>query len=203
MSRNLAGMLGPAVGGALVVAGSRASRSVDALVSRLRGDARSDQVAPEPAGGAGGILPRAPGGLAGVHVAHLALGVRDPVRDREPRLLRLDHPRAGDREGGSRRRRRVGDIVAFGGVGAVLGSLIAMRGPPWPPLVACSLWTIPLAGQVLVLVWRRRCGCSRSRRSARARARRAPGALVHALPARDPRADAVARQLLRRPGLVV
>ena len=36
----------------------------------------------------------------------------------------------------------------------------------------------------------------------RRRDRGAPDALVHALPARDPRADAVARQLLRRPRLV-
>ena len=45
-----------------------------------------------------------------------------------------------------------GTIVAVSGVGAVIGSLIALRVRPKRPLVACTLWAIPLAGQALVLV---------------------------------------------------
>jgi MFS family permease len=44
-----------------------------------------------------------------------------------------------------------GTIIAIGGVGAIVGSMIALRIRPRRPLVACTIWAIPLAGQVLVL----------------------------------------------------
>ena len=96
-----------------------------------------------------------------------------------------------------------GTILAIGGVGAIVGSVISMRIRPRRPLVACTVAAVPLAGQVA----RARARAVRLaalhrvllRRSSH---RRAPDAVVHAVPAGDPRESAVARQLVRRPGLV-
>ena len=44
-----------------------------------------------------------------------------------------------------------GTILAIGGVGAIVGSLIALRIRPRRPLVACTIWAHPTCGQVLVL----------------------------------------------------
>ena len=155
LSKNLTGILGPALGGALVVAGGAgAALGIDAfsfiacavILYRIR-------IAPRAvAARAGGLRPRAACRLEGVHLQNVALGVGDPVRDRQPRLLRLDRARPRDRERGPRWGGAWGTILAVSGVGAVVGSLIALRIRPSRPLVACTLWAVPLAGQVLVLV---------------------------------------------------
>ena len=49
------------------------------------------------------LRPRAPGGMAGVHLEDVALGLGAPVRDRKPRLRRVDRPRACDRRRAARR----------------------------------------------------------------------------------------------------
>ncbi len=61
-----------------------------------------------------------------------------------------------------------GIVLAIGGVGAVVGSLIAMRVRPKRPLVACTLAAVPLARPGRSCSpWRRPSGCSRSPRSSR------------------------------------
>ena len=45
-----------------------------------------------------------------------------------------------------------GTVVAVGGVGAIAGSVIALRIRPRRPLVACTVAAVPLAGQVFVLI---------------------------------------------------
>ena len=133
MSRNMIGVLGPAVGGALVVAGSPGSRSRSTpsrfvvcavLLRRIR-------VAPRADAGRHGLPPRAARGLAGVHLADVALVDGAPLRDREHRSSSvLDRARA------RRSRRSISAapgpwavILTAGGVGAVLGGIVAMRDP--------------------------------------------------------------------------
>ena len=48
------------------------------------------------------LRPRASGGMAGVHLEDVALGLGTPVRDRKPRLRRVDRPRACDRRRAAR-----------------------------------------------------------------------------------------------------
>ena len=44
-----------------------------------------------------------------------------------------------------------GTILAAGGVGAIVGSLIALRIRPERPLVACTLWAAAAGAQLVVL----------------------------------------------------
>ena len=105
---------------------------------------------------------------------------------------------------GSRRCRRLGRRSSrSAGVGAIVGSMIALRIAPERPLVACTICAIPLAGQVArprrgaVRVAALGCGVLRRRRP-----RRAPNALVHrSSSGRSPR-QCSPRQLLRRARLV-
>ncbi len=155
LSRNLTGILGPAIGGALVVAGSPgAALGIDAvsflvcavLLQRIR-------IPPRPEGAASeGFLHELREGwqeftsrtwlwasvvLFGIgNLGFCAWIVLGPV------IAKEDLGGAG----------AWGIVVAIGGVGAVAGSLIAMRVRPKRPLVACTLAAVPLAGQVLVLV---------------------------------------------------
>jgi len=155
LSRNLTGILGPALGGALVVAGSPGTAlAIDAasffvcaaILARIR------------------IAPRAE--------THERRGFIHELRDgwREfssrtwlwastilfgignlgfcawiilgPVVAKADLGGAG----------AWGTIVAVGGIGAVAGSVIAIRIRPRRPLVACTLAAVPLAAQILVLV---------------------------------------------------
>ena len=100
---------------------------------------------------AGGVPPRAPRGLAGVHVAAPGCGRRWsssgsgtsascawPILG--PVVAKADLGGAG----------AWGTVLAVGGVGAICGSVVAMRVRPSRPLVACTLAAVPLAGQMLV-----------------------------------------------------
>jgi len=88
-----------------------------------------------------------------VHIAHVvALGVRAALRNRQHRLLRLDRARAVIAKADLGGAGAWGTVVAIGGVGAVVGSMIALRVRPSRPLVACTVAAVPLAGQLLVLV---------------------------------------------------
>jgi len=155
LSRNLTGILGPAIGGVLVAAGSpgvalgidAASFVVCAVVlQRIR-------IAPRPEG-----APR----VGFVHE------LREGWQEFTARTwlwasvilfglgnlgfcawIVLGPVVAKENLGGAG---AWGTIVAIGGVGAVAGSVIALRVRPRRPLVACTLAAVPLAGQIVVLV---------------------------------------------------
>jgi MFS family permease len=154
LSRNLTGILGPAVGGVLVVAGSPgAALGLDALsfvacaaiLYRIR-------IAPRDATEREGFVHELRAGwnefasrtwlwastiLFGIgNLGFCAWIVLGPV------IAKQDLGGAG----------AWGTVVAIGGVGAIVGSMIALRIRPKRPLVACTLWAVPLAGQVLVLI---------------------------------------------------
>ena len=155
LSRNLTGILGPAVGGALVVAGSPGvALGIDAasfvvcavILQRIR-------IAPRVGAGAerAGFVHELREGwqeftsrtwlwasvvLFGIgNLGFCAWIVLGPV------VAKADLGGAG----------AWGTVVACGGVGAVVGSVIAMRIRPSRPLVACTLAAVPLAGQLIVL----------------------------------------------------
>jgi MFS family permease len=154
LSRNLTRILGPALGGALVVAGSPgAALGIDAvsflvcavILQRIR-------IPPRPAAGVQeGFFHELRAGwteftsrtwlwastvLFGIgNLGFCAWIVLGPV------IAKADLGGAG----------AWGTIVAIGGVGAIVGSLISMRIRPRRPLVACTLAAVPLAGQLLVL----------------------------------------------------
>ncbi len=155
LSRNLTGILGPAIGGLLVVAGSPGTAlGLDAasflvcavILQRIRIPQRPEGAASE------GFLHELREGwqeftartwlwasvtLFGIgNLGFCAWIVLGPV------IAKEDLGGAG----------AWGIVVAIGGVGAVAGSLIAMRVRPKRPLVACTLAAVPLAGQILVLV---------------------------------------------------
>ena len=142
LSRNLTGILGPAIGGALVVAGSPGSAlGIDAfsfvvcavILQRIR------------------IAPRADGSERAGFIHELREGWHEFTSRTwlwasvvlfgignlgfcawiilGPVIAKADLGGAGAR----------GTIVAIGGVGAVVGSVIAMRVRPRRPLVACTL----------------------------------------------------------------
>lgn len=155
LSRNLTGILGPAIGGALVVAGSPGTAlGIDAvsfivcaaILARIR------------------ITPRAEGNEKTGFIHQLREGWQE-FSSRTwlwasvvlfgignlglcawiilgPVVAKADLGGAG----------AWGTILAIGGVGAVVGSVIAMRIRPRRPLVACTLAAVPLAGQLLVLL---------------------------------------------------
>lgn len=155
LSRNLTGILGPAIGGALVVAGSPGTAlAIDAasflvcavILQRIH-------IAPRPDGAPReGFLQELRAGwraftsrtwlwasviLFGIgNLGFCAWIILGPV------IAKADLGGAG----------AWGTIVAIGGVGAVVGSIIAMRVRPRRPLVVCTLAAVPLAAQVLVLV---------------------------------------------------
>lgn len=154
LSRNLTRILGPALGGALVVAGSPGTAlGIDAvsflvcavILQRIR-------IAPRPEGSAQeGFVHELRAGwkeftsrtwlwasviLFGIgNLGFCAWIILGPV------VAKADLGGAG----------AWGTIVAIGGVGAVVGSVIAMRIRPKRPLVACTVAAVPLAGQILVL----------------------------------------------------
>ena len=178
LSRNLTGILGPAIGGALVVAGSPGSAlGIDALsfvvcaaiLYRIR------------------IAPRASTDEREGFVHELRAGWKEFTSRTwlwasvilfgigEPRLLRVDHPRAGDREGGSRRRRSVGDDRR--GQRRRRRSRQPDRAARAPEAAARrvhALGDTAARARCSSSCWRRPCGCSRSLRSAPA-----PGIAVH------------------------
>ena len=155
LSRNLTGILGPAIGGALVVAGSPGTAlGIDAfsfvvcavILARIR------------------IAPRANGNERAGFIHELREGWQEFTSRTwlwasvvlfgignlgfcawiilGPVIAKADLGGAG----------AWGIILAIGGVGAVVGSVIAMKVRPRRPLVACTLAAVPLAGQLLVLV---------------------------------------------------
>lgn len=154
LSRNLTRILGPALGGALVVAGSPGvALGIDALsflicaviLQRIRIPPRPEGAEQE------GFLHELRAGwtafrsrtwlwastiLFGIgNLAFTAWIVLGPV------VAKADLGGAGS----------WGTIVAIGGGGAIAGSVIAMRIRPKRPLVACTIAAVPLAGQTLVL----------------------------------------------------
>jgi len=154
LSRNLTGILGPALGGALVVAGSPGTAlGIDAasflvcavILARIRIPPRADGAAKE------GFLHELRAGwkeftsrtwlwasvvLFGIgNLGFCAWIILGPV------VAKADLGGAG----------AWGTILAIGGVGAIVGSIFAMRIRPKRPLVACTLAAVPLAGQILVL----------------------------------------------------
>ena len=154
LSRNLTRVLGPALGGALVVAGSPGTAlGIDAvsflvcavILQRIR-------IPPEPTGSRRRASSTSCGQgwtaftsrtwlwastvLFGIgNLGFCAWIVLGPV------VAKAELGGAG----------AWGTIVAIGGVGAIVGSVIAMRLRPRRPLVACTLAAVPLAGQVVVL----------------------------------------------------
>ena len=155
LSRNLTGILGPAIGGALVVAGSPGTAlGIDAfsfvvcavILQRIR------------------IAPRANGNERAGFIHELREGWQEFTSRTwlwasvvlfgignlgfcawiilGPVIAKADLGGAG----------AWGIILAIGGVGAVVGSVISMKVRPRRPLVACTLAAVPLAGQLLVLV---------------------------------------------------
>ena len=110
LSRNVVGVLGPAVGGLIVVATSPGiALAVDAVsffvcAELLRRIRVAGRLHPD---GQTCVLRRAPRRLAGVHVAHLAVGIGDPLRSRKPRTRRLAGPGSRGRRGRPGRRRPV------------------------------------------------------------------------------------------------
>ena len=155
LSRNLTGILGPAIGGALVVAGSPGTAlGIDAfsfvvcavILQRIR------------------IAPRANGNERAGFIHELREGWQEFTSRTwlwasvvlfgignlgfcawiilGPVIAKAELGGAG----------AWGIILAIGGVGAVVGSVIAMKVRPRRPLVACTLAAVPLAGQLLVLV---------------------------------------------------
>ena len=154
LSRNLTGILGPALGGALVVAGSPGTAlGIDAvsflvcavILARIKIPPRPEGAPQE------GFLHELRAGwkeftsrtwlwasvvLFGIgNLGFCAWIILGPV------IAKADLGGAG----------AWGTVVAIGGVGAVVGSVLAMRIRPTRPLVACTLAAVPLAGQVLVL----------------------------------------------------
>lgn len=155
LSRNLTRILGPALGGALVVAGSPGvALGIDAvsflvcavILQRIRIPPRPEGVAQQE-----GFLHELRAGwkeftsrtwlwasvvLFGIgNLGFCAWIILGPV------IAKAELGGAG----------AWGTIVAIGGIGAVVGSVIAMRVRPKRPLVACTLAAVPLASQVLVL----------------------------------------------------
>ena len=155
LSRNLTGILGPAIGGALVVAGSPGTAlGIDAfsfvvcavILQRIR------------------IAPRANGNERAGFIHELREGWQEFTSRTwlwasvvlfgignlgfcawiilGPVIAKADLGGAG----------AWGIILAIGGVGGGVGSVISMKVRPRRPLVACTLAAVPLAGQLLVLV---------------------------------------------------
>ena len=94
-------------------------------------------------------------------------------------------------------------ILVANGIGAVVGGAFALRYRPRLPLVACVLWPLLVCVQLVALAlhaptWVIAAGVVLRR----PRDRHPPDALVHDLPARGARARPVARQLVRRARLV-
>ena len=90
-------------------------------------------------------------------------------------------------------------ILTVAGVGAIAGGVAALRQHPSRPLVACVLWPLAIVPQFAALAagaptWVV-AACAFAGGFGIADPRRA---LVHDLPTRDPRARAIARRLLRR-----
>jgi MFS family permease len=154
LSRNLTGILGPAIGGALVVAGSPGiALGIDAvsfvvcavILQRIRiaprsGESDSTGFIHELREGWQEFASRtwlwASVVLFGIgNFGFCAWIVLGPV------VAKAELGGAG----------AWGTIVAVGGGGAVVGSIVAIRVRPSRPLVACTLAAVPLAGQVLVL----------------------------------------------------
>src|SRR4051794_402526 len=154
LSSNLTRILGPALGGALVVAGSPgAALGLDALsfaacaaiLYRIkiapRADVRHEGFIHELRAGWNEFTSRtwlwASVVLYGIgNIGFCAWIVLGPV------IAKADLGGAG----------AWGTVVAIGGAGAVVGSMIALRVRPSRPLVACTVAAVPLAGQLLVLV---------------------------------------------------
>lgn len=155
LSRNLTGILGPAIGGLLVVVGSPGTAlGIDALsfivcaviLQRIRiapraGDAAREGFVHELRAGWQAFTSRtwlwASVVLFGIgNLGFCAWIVLGPV------VAKADLGGAG----------AWGTVVAVGGVGAVAGSVLALRIRPRRPLVACTVAAVPLAGQVLVLI---------------------------------------------------
>lgn len=153
LSRNLTRVLGPALGGALVVAGSPGvALGIDALsflvcaaiLYRISIPPRAD-------GSQEGFLHELRTGwtafrsrtwlwastlLFGIgNLGFTAWIVLGPV------VAKAELGGAGS----------WGTILAIGGVGAIAGSVVAMRVRPARPLVACTIAAVPLAGQTLAL----------------------------------------------------
>ena len=97
------------------------------------------------------VLHGAAGGLAGVHVPHMALGVGRLLRAREPDLRGVERPRAGDRRRAPGGAGAWATILTAGGVGAVVGSFVAICVSPRRTLVACVLFAALLSLQTLAL----------------------------------------------------
>lgn len=154
LSRNLTGILGPALGGGLVAAGSPgAALGIDAasflvcavILQRIRIPPR-----PEGAGSEGFLHELREGWQAftartWLWASVLLFGIGNLGFCA---WIVLGPLIATEALGGAG---AWGIVLAIGGVGAVVGSLIAMRMRPKRPLVACTLAAVPLAGQVLVL----------------------------------------------------
>ena len=111
MMRNLIFVVGPAVGGVIVVAGSPGiALAIDAasfVGAALLLDPHPRRTA-RVANGTHPFPARAPRGLARVHLAHLAVVDRGDLRARELLLHVLVGARSDRREGAPRRGRRVG-----------------------------------------------------------------------------------------------
>lgn len=154
LSRNLTRILGPALGGALVVAGSPGvALGIDAvsflvcavILQRIRIPPRADGAAKE------GFVHELRAGwtaftsrtwlwastiLFGIgNLGFTAWIILGPV------VAKADLGGAG----------AWGTILAIGGVGAIAGSVVAMRVRPKRPLVACTIAAVPIAAQTLVL----------------------------------------------------
>lgn len=155
LSRNLTGILGPALGGTLVVAGSPGTAlAIDAasffvcaaILARIRIAPRAEKhertgFSHELREGWREFSSRkwlwASTILFGIgNLGFCAWIILGPV------IAKVDLGGAG----------AWGTIVAVGGIGAVVGSVIAIRIRPGRPLVACTLAAVPLAGQIVVLV---------------------------------------------------
>lgn len=153
LSRNLTRILGPALGGALVVAGSPGvALGIDALSFLVcAAILHRINIPPRLDGTQEGFLHELRAGwsafrsrtwlwastvLFGIgNLGFTAWIVLGPV------VAKAELGGAGS----------WGTIIAIGGVGAIAGSVVAMRVRPARPLVACTIAAIPLAGQTLVL----------------------------------------------------
>ena len=156
-----------------------------------------------PRGGDGELPCRAPRGLDGVLVADVAVGLRRPLRDRQPRLQLVDGARAGDRGARISAARAPGRRCSRRRHRLMVGAVLAIRVRPARPLVVCTLAAVPIAGQLVALalgapLW----VLAATSFVASAGNRRPSDALVHGLPATGSRARPVPGQLLRHARLV-
>ena len=199
---NSMNVFGAAIGGIIVAATSpglgdrgrcrhvRARRGVHGVDAPSAGRPRA----------VGELPPRAPRGLAGVPLAHLAVVDRPPVLDRQHRvpgaLLVLGPVQSELHFGGAG---AWGAVLASESAGLICGGLLMLRFRPDRLLLVATFAVLPLA---LPLVAARQAGAAAAvvaarRVRRRLRARGVRGLLGHDDAAADPRRDALPRLRLR------